>query len=292
MGGPKTHNFDSSMKSDILIHENNAIKSIERYLLEGYENRLRCAKSEEIDILPSPITYQLEFWAYVEKAFLRYFSKVDNYYTKLFTPPPRGSKARNIRLGSDLYWYDPIEELKASFEEIEAMYLYNNSHHPRCKQLFSKLTDEIMAAIYTVKKDDVPYILGRVHFNHIDKMLNLADKQIVALLPFLLTAYVYNFRQNKFMSVGTVAVERAFTIDGILEENITSKNDNDTRAQLKQLSTRFGFEKSTINFSDVKTEEKEPSASTIIDEEDTSASVFWPSKYPSLQNKTMMDLVL
>lgn len=280
------NNSESSIQPEILTYECNAIKKIEEYLLEGYENRLRCAKFEEIDMLPSPITYQLEFWTYVEKAFLRYFSKVDNYYTKLFTPPPRGSEARNIRLGPDLYWHDPIEELKATFEEIEAIYLYNNSHHPRCKQLFSQLTDEIMAAIYTVKKDDAPCILGRVHFNHIDKMLNLADKQIIALLPFLLTAYVYNFRQNKFMSIGTVAVERAFTIDGILEENITSKKDNDTREQLKKLSTRFGLEKSTIIFSDVKVKENQPFISAIIDEKDARASVFRPSKHPSLQDKT------
>ena len=148
--------------------------------------------------------------------------------------------------------------------EIESLYLYQSHQRGKCKQLFKQLLLTIDQANAPPPPEQLG-ILGRLNWKYIEKMLVVEDDTICALLPFLLTAYVYNFRKNRFISRGSTVVEGAFN-----QEKIETIKKSEMKKRLIRLSTYFGFRDYGVRFDKYRN---------------------GPLEFPSLRNEIILDLV-
>ena len=135
---------------------------------------------------------------------MQYFEIVDLHFEGVFIT---GEKQQTIMEYLDNFskeipikvrYYTPIDALKEAFDEVDKVYLRYSRQRKEYIKLFSELIEKNESTLPSYKQKQYR-VLGNIHFNHIDEMLDIQDEDIVTLLPFLLTSYVYNFRKNVFM---------------------------------------------------------------------------------------------
>lgn len=257
------------------------------YLIEGY--RARAAKYTHEKSRNESAFFNLppqtkEFWDVSTSKFEKYISDISKRYAR------RGGYKKTETRGkrpSSFWDEDPIQDFKKAFAIVEDIYLINSGHHKSCKDLFEKLIAEIEAS--TVPKipqePEKASVLGRVHYRYIEKMLDISNDTICALLPFLLTAYTYNFRCNRFMNRGSTMVEGAFSDEGVdtiykkkIEENLTK-----LAAQFffPQERAKFPSSSSRLKYIDAESMKPIPMAYVAIE----------PRAYPSLEFREVLDSV-
>lgn len=262
-------------------------KSICNYLIEGY--RARAAKYTHEKSRNEGAFFSLspeikEFWDVSTSKFEKYISDISKRYARKVgykKPETRGKRP------SSSWDEDPIQDFKKAFIIVEDLYLINSGHHKSCKDLFEKLIAEIEASTVPEipQEPEKASVLGRVHYRYIEKMLDISDDTICALLPFLLTAYTYNFRYNRFMNRGSEIVEGAFS-DELVDTAIKAR----IKGNLKALATRFFFPQegakfpgssSRLKYIDAESMRPTPMEYVAIE----------PRTYPSLKFREVLDSV-
>lgn len=247
----------------ILACEQDVLSRIEKYLLCNYEQKVeltKCAYDYEPDF------GNREFWKYAIAAFEERLSETDISYKILFNP-----SHRMIRKNGE--WVTSLDDLKKAFETVKNDYLFYSRGKKTCENIFLDLLKELELAFDEQLLDD-PKILGRAHYNYIEQLLDIEDDMICKTLPFLLTAYVYNFRINRFMSRGSTSVEGAFNI-----KEIETTRISEMKKRLTYLSQLFGFAGQEVKFSDSQDSSSEKPAP------------FLPKQFPGPQNKAVLDFV-
>lgn len=262
-------------------------KSICNYLIEGY--RARAAKYTHEKSRNEGAFFSLspeikEFWNDSTSKFEEYILDISKRYAQgvgYQTPEARGKRT------SSVWDDDPIQDFKKVFAVIEDRYLIKSGHHKSCTDLFQKLIAEIEASTVPEipQEPEKTSVLGRVHYRYIEKMLDISNDTICALLPFLLTAYTYNFRCNRFMNRGTTLVEGAFS-----DNDVDIIRKRKIEEELRILAAQFFFPKEGTKFphsssrskcKDSESERPEPLNYPPIE----------PREYPSLKFREVLDTV-
>ena len=240
----------------MLEQEETALNHVRENLLSGYERRIDetdMSSAEETTLSGTVLKDAVDL-------FSKDFAKLSAEYKAILYP----KKERKKRVKKTAVWEDPIAELKNAYTEIESLYLYQSHQRGKCKQLFKQLLLTIDQANAPPPPEQLG-ILGRLNWKYIEKMLVVEDDTICALLPFLLTAYVYNFRKNRFISRGSTVVEGAFN-----QEKIETIKKSEMKKRLIRLSTYFGFRDYGVRFDKYRN---------------------GPLEFPSLRNEIILDLV-
>lgn len=89
--------------------------------------------------------------------------------------------------------------------------------------------------------------------DYLEQMLDLRNPHICALLPYLLTAYVYNDTTNQFIHNGTTGPSLAFGSDSLSSSEATR-----IRQQLERLSHRFVFPDAPLSWKENMPDDDEP----------------------------------
>ena len=267
----------------MLEQEETALNHVRENLLSGYERRIDetdMSSAEETTLSGTVLKDAVDL-------FSKDFAKLSAEYKAILYPKKERKKRvkktavwedpiaeykailypqkeRKKRVKKTAVWEDPIAELKNAYTEIESLYLYQSHQRGKCKQLFKQLLLTIDQANAPPPPEQLG-ILGRLNWKYIEKMLVVEDDTICALLPFLLTAYVYNFRKNRFISRGSTVVEGAFN-----QEKIETIKKSEMKKRLIRLSTYFGFRDYGVRFDKYRN---------------------GPLEFPSLRNEIILDLV-
>ena len=244
----------------MLEQEETALNHIRENLLSGYERRVAekdMSTAEEATLSGTVLKVAIAL-------FSKDFAQLSAEYRAILYPPKERKKRVKKLVKKTASWEDPISELKKAYAEVENFYLYQTRQREECRKLFKQLLSTIDKVKNPPNTKELQ-ILGRLNWIYIDKMLALEDEIICALLPFLLTAYVYNFRKNRFISRGSTSIEGAFN-----KEKIEIIKKSEMRKRLIRLSTCFGFRDYKIQFDKYKNGALE---------------------FPSLRNEMILDLV-
>ena len=300
--------------------EREAVESIRKYLIDGYDFRRwkykktnDSSKDKDEPQNPGPFPQDEKFWDGIISAFLGHIAEINQKYSDMFNISECSEpKTRRRKSSADdgSFWIeeDLIDDFKKYFSMIETQYLKHPQLRAQCKKLFQQLIETIETAISPISPTssnspnspnspdnsdtDSPNnskkisILGRTNFRYISKMLDINNNTICSLLPFLLTAYVYTFRNNRFMNRGDTSVEGAFS-----DEEVETVRISHTKGQLKELSRCFGLFDCQIKFPASKGRPIKPSDSKSELENRFSYDIKYSSKYPYLGHREVLDSV-
>ena len=295
----------SVAEADFLRFEQDVLSKIKQYLEKEFEDRHQKAGDVEnscttstrkaISANENDMKLRDKFWPFVKDSFSSYFEGVDNFYDGIFIHPKkrrvRYSKTKSGETKEEIYFTTCIETLKKAFIEVDNTYLKYSRHREECNVLYSKLIAEIDAAIFETPKG-TPHVLGTARLDYLDEMLDLQDEDVVRLLPFLLTAYIYNFRKNVFIQRKSPAADEYASI-----YDAEKQDEKRIRKNLDSLSTHFGFANKDVKFPSTEANRAEIAKSTELTEKAKAAGLekypvaFLPNKFPSLNDRPILDLV-
>lgn len=295
--------------------EREAVESIKKYLIDGYDfrrskvNPNANAKAELQN--PGPFPQAEKFWDGIISAFVGYIAEINQKYSDMFNISECSEpKTRRRKSSADdgSFWIeeDLIDDFKKYFSMIETQHLRCSPLHSRCMELFQQLIETIETAISPISptSSNSPNspdnsdtdslnnskkisILGRTNFRYISKMLDINDNTICSLLPFLLTAYVYTFRNNRFMNRGDTSVEGAFS-----DEDVETIRVSETKKKLEVLSKCFGLFDCQIKFPASKGRPiKHSDSKSELDNQFSCDDIKYSSKYPYLEHREVLDSV-
>lgn len=101
--------------------------------------------------------------------------------------------------------------------------------------------------------------LGKFSNTHLEKMLHFDSPCVCSILPYLLSAYIYNFNKNHLVRRGTTFLSMAFD-----EDHVSSDHASKLRKQLKRLGDTFRFPTESIKWCDHMPLYKEVSINDLI----------------------------
>lgn len=163
-----------------------------------YKQQKRTFQAQEIrkshfEILE---TYS-EFWNTCISSFQEYISGLDDAQ---FIAQLDGQKINIDTLISDpasQTFETCIDDFMESYKEVETQFLIGSGHEKRCAELFRELCNEIGCAQKFWDKAERKKIKTKdFYIELIEKSLNLDDKNVCELLPYLITAYIFNCQQS------------------------------------------------------------------------------------------------
>lgn len=120
----------------------------------------------------------------------------------------------NSEVNDCVSWYDSIDQLKACYYQVEEDFLRKSPQHQNCNKLFSELCRKIEEA-KKVEKPTRKIEFGRYDFDCLEKVINLQNQYIRELLPYLLTAYTFNFWRSRFFYRGSKLLDQVFNASDI-----------------------------------------------------------------------------
>ncbi len=132
-----------------------------------------------------------DFWKDCKRNF-------DEQIETLFPEPVEIPKYRDCG-DYKISWSDSIDHLRWIYEDIKEEYGIQKNEAEITDSLFEKLTKRLLKE----RKSTIPLeklVFGRTHFKCLINLLDLRDKEIRKLLPYLLTAYTCNSGRNSFLS--------------------------------------------------------------------------------------------
>lgn len=140
---------------------------------------------------------------------------------------------------SKVIWKDDIDTFEDAYWELADRYLWHVSGRREIDARFSKLLQELRTAKerkWTPQNADEP-LIKRLDFSYIVFILNLRNKTVCALLPYLLTAYVFNYPTCALLYQNSDFLERAFGPD-----KLSSSEAPKTREQIRRFAHIFSME--------------------------------------------------
>lgn len=102
------------------------------------------------------------------------------------------------KISNYVVWYDSVDQLKECYRQVEEEFLQRTTQRQECNKLFRKLCQQIEIARKT-ERPKRKVNLGRQNFEWLAKVINLQDQRVRELLPYLLTAYTFNFWKCRFL---------------------------------------------------------------------------------------------
>lgn len=164
----------------------------------SYKQQKRSFQAQEIRKSHVEIveTYS-EFWNTCIFSFKEYLSGLNDAQ---FVAQLDGKKISIDTLPSDpasKTFETCIDDFMKSYEDVETQFLIGSGHEKECAKLFDELCNEIGRALKFWDKEERKKIETKdFYIELIEKSLNLDDKNVCELLPYLITAYIFNCQQS------------------------------------------------------------------------------------------------
>ena len=106
---------------------------------------------------------------------------------------------------------------------------------------------EDLALVSKFKAESDGGLIDIGHFKYIDQIVDLNDKNVCKLLPYLLAAYTCHVSQNSLMSRGTLSADFIFNSSASDSNAVEESLSPIHMKQIQQLSKRFSFRDHRIN---------------------------------------------
>ena len=241
----KNSNLDISR---LLQDEESAIQSIENYMRRGFETRIdykfpqksKAARRKE----PRPANSSTPFWNQSLQSFYIFSQKLTIEYEMPVKEIPLDDEDNQETrdtvkvVNVTVEWEDDIDEFVRHYQSLADLYLkYTKRRKDVDPQFESVITNlRIEKAKKAKRKGSDISLLEGISFSNIEKMLNLKDKTVCALLPYLLTAYIANYAKCHLLYSNSSFPERAFG-----DHPISSSEAPITRKQIKSFAEIFSF---------------------------------------------------
>lgn len=137
---------------------------------------------------------------------------------------------------------DDIDEFVQHYQSLVDLYLKHTKRRKAADTQFESVITNlrIEKSKKTKRKGSNISLLEGISFSNIEKMLNLKDKTVCALLPYLLTAYIANCVKCHLLYSNSSFLERAFG-----GQPISSSEAPTTRQQIKKFAEIFSFRNNT-----------------------------------------------
>lgn len=143
-------------------------------------------------------------------------------------------------------WISPLQNLEDAYDELKLWYDFTSEQVERLDDLFAQLQKTVGKSIDRVAKSRKlnGTTLGRINFKYLSHMLNIERTEVQELLPYLLTAYTFNFVENRFFDRGGRLISMIYP-DNVesAELMVTSADAAKMRPSIKTLSKVFSLEK-------------------------------------------------
>lgn len=225
-----------STKDVALSQEKRVLRTITSYMLCGFNARIgykyqTSKKETEISEL-LPTAKAIHFWNESQKCFEKYADRLTWESHRIV----ENTTANTFFSRDDqIAWITPLDNFKLVFAEIEKCYLYGSPEHKEIKKKFHALCKDIrkIEADNTLQHKDFK-MFPRLSFTYIPQMLDLNNEEVLALLPYLLAAYVFNFRKEHLFFGETELVKLIFS-----ESNISTSEAPKIRGRIKDLAKIF-----------------------------------------------------
>ena len=205
--------------------EQEALDAIFSYMRDGLNQRIAYVKGKERGVGIIPISPQIQaFWDMCIQIFKQDLSQFD---VKLKDDPETKNEAEDgseaeaetedslgtaTETGTEgsskneiighVRWLDPMEEFEDVYYNLKAAYCISNDQSLKLDEQFNRLCKKLERKRNDIRKPFHYSVLGEIDFTYLPYMLNLQDEKICALLPYLLTAYTFNFWASRFFSRG------------------------------------------------------------------------------------------
>lgn len=182
--------------------ESSALNAIQTHLIKTLNSRLnykrKCDKEKNKYLEANDKTFQ-PFW---DECFQNYLVDIKNFCTEtdeLHSSETKGDSSSIVDYGS-LFWQTPLDTLKQAYISVWESLLEDMKSKAKCDKLFYQLCEILEMEI---KNSEQPPTLkmskrGKI-FDRVPQMLNLYDKNICSLLPYLMTAYIFHYPTCQFL---------------------------------------------------------------------------------------------
>lgn len=267
--------------SRLLQDEKSAVRSIEKYMLRGFESKIDYKFSQKSEAArrkePRTSNSSTLFWNQAIQSFYIFSQKLTiEYELPVKEIPlddvdnPETRDAVNT-VNVTVKWEDDIDEFVQHYQSLVDLYLkYTKRRKNADAQFESVITSlRIEKTKKAKRKGSNISLLKEISFSNIEKMLNLKDKTVCALLPYLLTAYIANCAKCHLLYSNSSFLERTFS-----DQPISSSEAPITRQQIKRFAEIFSFRNNTNPI--------------ICDPTDRPKAAFYLLNDPRIRNKAVL----
>ena len=191
------------MKSQkaLLEEEKRAIKALSDNIKATFNSKISYC-SEKKKVLSLVVMYHCsdkveQFWKESINQFENLMQEINDNKADASNT---GKKQKENSIGendTNIRWCTHLDELTECYNRIREEYLYRLPQHQPCNKLFNELKREIQKAM-DMERPAKKFDIGRHSFRYIPKMIDLRNPDVIELLPYLMTAYVFNYRKNRF----------------------------------------------------------------------------------------------
>ena len=192
---------------DVLQQERDAKDAIITFITTDVNGRVKYKyppKSAEARVkkeIHDEITKTFEnFWNACIDSFEDYISRIDEprfsstHYASIDIDGDDSDVHSEEYSNFSIPFITSLDELKSAYKDVQIEYLTGSDNKDECDQLFKELVSKICTA--EPKQRKIKY--KPFHLDLLPKALNLQDENVCELLPYLLTAYIFNSQQSHF----------------------------------------------------------------------------------------------
>lgn len=202
----------------LLRDERSALEASEKYMLRSFNaNRVWSSRKKEADAKkqkPKRAKSSTEFWKSCMREFQAYTEKIKPFYTQQIEYDIDSQKLSdgtferenfNIEKSStikNIRWVSDIDLFEESYNKLEEFYLSHTKRRKECRDLFNELLRSLKVAEENriSEVEECTRLLEKIKLEHLEEIFDLKDIKICKLLPYLLTAYCFNYERDKISS--------------------------------------------------------------------------------------------
>lgn len=258
----------------------NAVDCEKAAITRIYQHMVRQVENQEDENLE-----QVEAWKVMVDDFENGFDLIANYFDAFFS---HKKKRWTKKKAQPVTFMKPIDALKDAYDDLAKGPLCGSREKKQCDDLFEQLLSHIESGLERIdnKRASVPAsgdgasrIIGQISFGYIHEILDLQDKDIIKLLPILMTAYVYNYRPDRTIHHAVKAEDAAPSY----YSRFNSVNEA-VKETFERVSQRCGFAGRKIRF---KNDEKYLNSERGKENRPLARPIY----YPSLKDSWVLELV-
>ncbi len=197
----------NSERDELLKQEEACLQAISAFLKDGIDGRIAYSQPKKMDAAHEKkrkhsiiVESFAEFWKTCFAAFDDYIQHIDELTLSSHVAVLDDDSANQSRQETDDYscvtWVSPLEQLIVIYKWVSKEILEGTNSKEACDILFWQLVDKMLTA--ETEPNKIKYKPFQLDF--VPKALNLEDTNVCELLPYLLTAYIFNSQRSHFFN--------------------------------------------------------------------------------------------
>ncbi|MDE6431932.1 MAG: hypothetical protein K2L13_00885 [Opitutales bacterium] len=250
-----------NINTAVLEQELRAREAIRQYMLRRFNARVEYksqkVKSKAESLKPLFTVGARNFWEECKKCFEDYADNATLESVRTFYDlEPDDSELDSSVVDKDdgiaggVYWATQLDEFRRAYSDIENHYLRGLPTRKIITNRFNDLCRDIENECSTSEPQKV---LPRLSLAYIPEMIDFRSTDVQALLPYLLTAYVHNFRKEHLFYRDTKKLHQLFD-----NAQVTALMAPDYRNRIEQLGKIFSLADNMDDFVPIQTNRPSP----------------------------------